>query len=272
MSAVRSPVSRAVCRAAAFRPCALHHGSPAARFVTTARPSQTSVSRYRFDSNEARQIVRWRRFLGLEFAPDSRASERLGQPCRDEPGLVSLCWADQPGPAKPNQTQPNPAKAAESGLNRARRAFCVRRLALSGIRHERRLPPGFTDRLQGKGAAFRPCALHHGGQPAGFCSRPACLPQASVFRYHFDSSQARQTVRWRRFWGLEFAPDSRANKRRWPGLAGVNPALPGFVGLPSPTNAAKSSPTGSSKTRRIWLELRPACVLRSPSGFERRQA
>ena len=30
------------------------------------------------------------------------------------------------------------------------------------------------------------------------------------FRYKFDSSKARQTVRWRRFQGLEFAPEKRA--------------------------------------------------------------
>ena len=151
MSATRSTVSRAACRAAAFRPCALHHGSPAARFATTARPSQTSVFRYRFDSNEARQTVRWRRFRGLEFAPDSRANKQQGQPCRDEPGLASLCWADQPGPTQPNQAQLNPAKPAESGLNCARRALCARRPALSGIRHERRSQPDFTGRLQGGG-------------------------------------------------------------------------------------------------------------------------
>ena len=34
-----------------------------------------------------------------------------------------------------------------------------------------------------------------------------CRPgNRGLFRYQFDSSQARQTVRWRRFLGLEFAP------------------------------------------------------------------
>ena len=221
MSATRSTVSRAACRAAAFRPCALHHGSPAARFATTARPSQTSVFRYRFDSNEARQTVRWRRFWGLEFAPDSRANKRLGQPCRDEPGLASLCWTDQPGPTKPNQAQLNPAKPAESGLN------CARRPALSGIRHERRVRSPVS-RAVCRATAFRPCALHHGGPAARFATA-AYPPQASVFRYHFDSNKARQTVRWGRFLGLEFAPEKRAKTHAsGPRLLCVLRPPPGF--------------------------------------------
>ena len=32
------------------------------------------------------------------------------------------------------------------------------------------------------------------------------------FRYGFNSNEARQTVRWRRFRGLEFAPEKRANR------------------------------------------------------------
>ena len=180
MSAVRSPISRAVCRAAAFRPCALHHGSPAARFATTARPSQTSVFRYRFDSNEARQTVRWRRFRGLEFAPDSRANKQQGQPCRDEPGLASLCWADQPGPTKPNQAQLNPAKPAESGLNCARRALCARRPALSGIRHERRSQPGFTGRLQGGGISPGVPCITAAQQPLRSSRPPAASQRFSL--------------------------------------------------------------------------------------------
>ena len=34
------------------------------------------------------------------------------------------------------------------------------------------------------------------------------------FCYWFDSAKARQTVRWRRFWGLEFAPEKRAQCTR----------------------------------------------------------
>ena len=40
---------------------------------------------------------------------------------------------------------------------------------------------------------------------------PKTLPAA--FRYGFDSSQARQTVRWRRFRGLEWALKKRAARR-----------------------------------------------------------
>ena len=71
---------------------ALHHSGPAARFAAAARLPQASVFRYYFDSNKARQTVRWGRFWGLEFAPNSRANKRLGQPCRDEPGLAQLDW------------------------------------------------------------------------------------------------------------------------------------------------------------------------------------
>ena len=48
--------------------------------------------------------------------------------------------------------------------------------------------PGFTGRLQGKGARhFARRALHRGGPAAGFATA-ARLPQASVSRYHFDST------------------------------------------------------------------------------------
>ena len=44
--------------------------------------------------------------------------------------------------------------------------------------------------------------------PADFRSQGAL--KTFVFRYGFDSSQARQTVRWGRFQGLLFAPEKRA--------------------------------------------------------------
>ena len=40
---------------------------------------------------------------------------------------------------------------------------------------------------------------------------------AAIFRYRFDSIQAPETVRWRHFWGLVFAPDSGAAARQPPG-------------------------------------------------------
>ena len=44
---------------------------------------------------------------------------------------------------------------------------------------------------------------------------PAISPDfSSVFRYLFDSSKARQTVRWRRFRGSEFALENRAKRVR----------------------------------------------------------
>ena len=50
---------------------------------------------------------------------------------------------------------------------------------------------------------------------------PSALPKTAFFRSCCDSSQARQTVRWERFWGLEFAPDFGAGKERQGGLDSV---------------------------------------------------
>ena len=62
--------------------------------------------------------------------------------------------------------------------------------------HERRPQPRLTRRLLGKGAQhFARRAFHHVGQS----KRDSRPPQANAFRYYFDSSKARQTVRWRRF-------------------------------------------------------------------------
>ena len=46
--------------------------------------------------------------------------------------------------------------------------------------------------------------MHLGSQPASLVLRPFC--------YWFDSSQARKTMRWRRFRGLEFAPENEAKR------------------------------------------------------------
>ena len=105
---------------------------------------------------------------------------------------------------------------AASGL---RFAPAARICAASG--HERRPQPRFTRRLQGKVAQhFARRAFHHGGQP----KRGSRKPQANAFRYHLDSSKARQTVRQGRFRGLLFAPGKRANRPMPAPLSGI-PAL-----------------------------------------------
>ena len=45
-----------------------------------------------------------------------------------------------------------------------------------------------------------------------FLKLPAPKTNYRRFRYGFDSSKARQTVRWRYFLGLEFAPEKRAKR------------------------------------------------------------
>ena len=49
--------------------------------------------------------------------------------------------------------------------------------------------------LQGKGAQHFVRRVFHYGGPAARFAAAARLPQASVFRYHFDSNKACQTVR-----------------------------------------------------------------------------
>ena len=56
------------------------------------------------------------------------------------------------------------------------------------------------------------------GREPALAARPGIPKDSAFFRYCFDSSQARQTVRWRRFRGLEFAPEKRAQHAQ-PGRA-----------------------------------------------------
>ena len=197
MSAPASLVSWAACRARVRRI------SPGAPCITAAQQpvSQPPPARrkpaffcYYFDSNKARQTVRWGRFWDLKFALEKERK-------RAHPGRV--CFA------------PAARLWAASSTSAARK-------------------PGFMSRLQGKGARhFVRRTLHHGGPTARFAAaaRPS---QANVFRYHFDSNEVRQTVRWGRFWSLEFAPEKRAK-------------------------------TCASGARLL-------CALRSPSGFGRHPA
>ena len=71
--------------------------------------------------------------------------------------------------------------------------------------------PHLQERLARMAGGFRaaadPAAAHC------FCSRPR-ITALCLFRYRFDSSKARQTVRWRRFRGLEFALEKGAKRAR----------------------------------------------------------
>ena len=115
----------------------------------------SSLIRYWFDSSKARKTVRQGRFWGLLFAPEKRAKHAYQGRVR-----LTLC------------------------------ARCPSFVRLQGMGAARK--PCFTRRLQGEGAQhFARRAFHHGGQP----KRGSRQPQANAFRYHFDSSKARQTVR-----------------------------------------------------------------------------
>ena len=67
----------------------------------------------------------------------------------------------------------------------------------------RNLPHAARQRLLRTG--FSPLAARQHLLRAGSAALPACRNLA-LFRSHFDSGKARQTVRWSRFSGLEFAP------------------------------------------------------------------
>ena len=71
----------------------------------------------------------------------------------------------------------------------------------SGLRNE----PGFAlPRLRRGCCKPRFRNLFSAGAENRFLP-PSAPRKQRLFRSWFDSSQARQTVRWRRFWGLEFA-------------------------------------------------------------------
>ena len=82
--------------------------------------------------------------------------------------------------------------------------------SLGLIRSCLRNEPGFAA-SQWQCGCRKPCfskPVQHEGANR-FCRRPS-PEKRRLFRSCFDSSKARQTVRWRRFRGLEFAPDFKA--------------------------------------------------------------
>ena len=97
--------------------------------------------------------------------------------------------------------------------------------------------------------------------PADFRSQGAL--KTFVFRYGFDSSQARQTVRWGRFQGLLFAPEKRAEHafgRRMERSAG------GWCGKPGACLAADGPlalQTGASFRGIAWAHYLGALLGRS---------
>ena len=166
------------------------HGA-ARRFLSLASPRNHRQFRSCFDSGKARQTVRWRRFWGLEFAPDFRADTRQNR-------LDSAQAQPSPNPAQtPTRTQPQPNWLLTACLS-ASSALCLRNepgFAASKWQCGRR-KPFFSKPVQREDANR-------------FCRRP-CPEKRRLFRSCFDSNKACQTVRWRRFWGLEFAPDFKA--------------------------------------------------------------
>ena len=98
------------CRKPCFSKPVQHEG--ANRFCRRPSPEKRCLFRSCFDSNKARQTVRWRRFRGLEFAPDFRAkSSESGRvlpslkPAKATPeahhlsalGLIRSCLRNEPG-------------------------------------------------------------------------------------------------------------------------------------------------------------------------------
>ena len=158
------------CRKPCFSKPVQHEG--ANRFCRRPSPEKRRLFRSCFDSNKARQTVRWRRFRGLEFAPDFRAAS-------SESGRVLPSL-------KPAKAMPEAHHLSAPGLIR------------SCLRNE----PGFaTSRLQcgGRKPCFSKPVQREGANR--FCRRPRPEKQR-LFRSCFDSSKARQTVRWRRFGAL----------------------------------------------------------------------
>ena len=150
---------------------AFHHGGQSKR---GSRPPQASVFRYHFDSSKARKTVRWGRFRPPEFAPEKRVE-------RPHQGrwLASALAAFSPQPAGRAANAARPARAGKTVI-----APLASRLAFLHKPFQR--------------LVMNP-----------FCSRQHS-ERHRLFRYWFDSSEARKTVRWGRFRGLEFAPEKRA--------------------------------------------------------------
>ena len=134
--------------------------------------------------------MRWRRFQGLLFAPEKRAQRACPAPFAGLPHLSrprpGCDWAAV-RPLLFDRSPPGPFAARLSPHG----------CAGSGTANEARRPKGRTPRGGLRGAFERFGALLFAPSP-----HPSC----TFFCSWFDSDQARQTVRWRRFWGLEFAP------------------------------------------------------------------
>ena len=131
-----------------------------------------------FDSAQARQTVRWRRFRGLLFAPDSRAAN----------GKAARIQA-KPAP-NPNPARMRPELASFDDLP------CALVFMASGICLAPELRRSSRKRCFSE-PVHRPAARR-------FC-RCLRFGKRRLFRSCFDSAHARQTVRWSRFRGLEFA-------------------------------------------------------------------
>ena len=72
--------------------------------------------------------------------------------------------------------------------------------------------PGFAPENGAKLAAFATARPVHKPDSARQRQPPNRSKSHRLFRYGFDNSQARQTVRWRHFCGLEFDPENEAKR------------------------------------------------------------
>ena len=144
-----------------------------------------------FDSAEARQTVRWRCFWSLEFALENGAATEsnaagfatVGRCGVGASTMVFWGWRGSAGIRS--------APVRGCGMRNKR---SLGRRSRFGVNHSGRCP-FFAGRKAG--LCFAVCFDFQSlacGRP-GFENRCASI----VFRYRFDSTKARQTVRWGRF-------------------------------------------------------------------------
>ena len=103
-------------------------------------------------------------------------------------------------------------------------------------------------------------------------SPPPALRNHRWFRYRFESIQARKTVRWRRFWGLLFAPVFAVMRGFMRPRAGFEPALKphrsgAACALPPPSHAQR--PQTPDAARLEMAVSRCLCAGDSPLRFGR---
>ena len=231
--------------------CGLGRGFRAACGVAAyaaVRALEAILFRSCFDSAEARQTVRWGCFWSLEFALENGAATEsnaagfatVGRCGVGASTMVFWGWRGSAGIRS--------APVRGCGMRNKR---SLGRRSRFGVNHSGRCP-FFAGRKAGLCFAvcfdFQPLAC---GRP-GFENRRASI----VFRSCFDSAEARQTVRWGRFWGLLFAPGFGAGSKA--------------CEVQSKSNPARTQPEPSPnlvQTQMGFRRLAYALCLRDELGF-----